>query len=63
MTDMNTQNINETLKNAGFDIIEDAELLEKAEQIVKIMGGKISPEGLNALIMCIEDSMGENIEW
>ena len=63
MTDMNTQTINETLKNAGFDIIEDDELFEKAEQIVKIMGGKISPEGLNALIMCIEDSMGENIEW
>jgi len=60
---MKKQNINEILENAGFDIIEDLELLEKAENIIKVMGGELSPEGLNALIMCIEDSQGENIEW
>jgi hypothetical protein len=60
---MKKQNINEILENAGFDIIEDLELLKKAEDIIKVMGGELSPEGLNALIMCIEDSQGENIEW
>jgi hypothetical protein len=60
---MKKQNINEILENAGFDIIEDVELLEKVEDIIKVMGGELSPEGLNALIMCIEDSQGENIEW
>jgi hypothetical protein len=60
---MKKQNINEILENAGFDIIEDVELLKKAEDIIKVMGGELSPEGLNALIMCIEDSQGENIEW
>ena len=60
---MKKQDINEILENAGFDIIEDVELLEKVEDIIKVMGGELSPEGLNALIMCIEDSQGENIEW
>jgi hypothetical protein len=60
---MKKQDINEILENAGFDIIEDVELLKKAEDIIKVMGGELSPEGLNALIMCIEDSQGENIEW
>jgi hypothetical protein len=60
---MKKQDINETLEKGGFDIIEDVELLEKVEDIIKVMGGELSPEGLNALIMCIEDSQGENIEW
>ena len=60
---MKKQNINEILENAGFDTIEDLELLKKAKDIIKVMGGELSPEGLNALIMCIEDSQGENIEW
>jgi len=60
---MKKQDINETLEKDGFDIIEDVELLEKVEDIIKVMGGELSPEGLNALIMCIEDSQGENIEW
>jgi len=60
---MKKQDINETLEKGGFDIIEDVKLLEKVEDIIKVMGGELSPEGLNALIMCIEDSQGENIEW
>jgi len=60
---MKKQDINETLEKGGFDIIEDVELLEKVEDIIKVMGGELSPEGLNALIMCIEDSQGGNIEW
>ena len=60
---MKKQDINETLEKGGFDIIEDVELLEKVEDIIKVMGGELSSEGLNALIMCIEDSQGENIEW
>ena len=61
---MKKQDINETLEKGGFDIIEDVELLEKVEDIINLLEWiDLSPEGLNALIMCIEDSQGENIEW
>jgi ABC-type uncharacterized transport system permease subunit len=62
---MKKQDINETLEKGGFDIIEDVELLEKVEDIIKVMGGELSPEGLNDLIMAIAIAtyVGENIEW
>jgi hypothetical protein len=57
------ENVNDLLTTGGFDPIDDDDLLEKATQVLSLIGGNPSANAINAIVMAIEDAEGGNIYW
>jgi len=55
--------INSKLEQGGFDIIEDDEVLSIINNIIPLLGSNITSNALNSLVMVVEESLGEEIEY